>query len=161
MGRTDLFHGASRIPLTLTLSNGEVYPQKGRLVFVDRQLNSQTGAIRIAASFPNPGNILRPGQFGRVRAETGILHDAVLIPQVAVTEFQGQQQVYTVASNNTVHVNNVTLGPQHGDSWVVEGGLSGGSLVIVDNLQKLREGAPVSPQPSANQAGTPAKPASR
>ena len=148
-----LLHGASKIPLTLTLSNGEVYPQKGHVVFVDRQLNSQTGAIRIAASFPNPGNILRPGQFGRVRAETQTLHDAVLVPQIAVTEFQGQQQVYTVASNNTVHVNTVKLGPQYGDSWVVEGGLPGGTLVIVDNLQKLREGAPINPQPTATNAG--------
>ncbi len=152
-GSNDLLHGASKIPLTLTLSNGDVYPQKGRVVFVDRQLNSQTGAIRIAASFPNPGNILRPGQFGRVRAETQTIHDAVVIPQIAVTEFQGQQQVYTVAANNTVHVNTVKLGPQYGDNWVVEGGLPGGALVIVDNLQKLREGAPISPQPSEPRAG--------
>jgi membrane fusion protein (multidrug efflux system) len=130
----------------LTLSNGEVYPEKGHVVFVDRQLNSQTGAIRIAASFPNPGNILRPGQFGRVRAETEVRRNAVLIPQVAVTELQGQQQVYTVGANNTAHVNNVTLGPQYGDSWIVESGLPGGSLIITDNLQKLREGAPVNPQ---------------
>jgi membrane fusion protein, multidrug efflux system len=95
----------------LTLSNGEVYPHKGHVVFVDRQLNSQTGAIRIAASFPNPGNILRPGQFGRVRAETEVRRNAVLIPQVAVTELQGQQQVYTVGPDNKVHVNNITLGP--------------------------------------------------
>jgi membrane fusion protein, multidrug efflux system len=147
VGGSDLLHGASRIPLTLTLSNGEVYPHKGYVAFVDRQLNTQTGAIRIAASFPNPGNILRPGQFGRVKAETQILHGAILIPQIAVTEFQGQEQVYTVAANNTVHVNTVTLGPQYGDSWVVTSGLSSGSNVIIDNLQKLREGAPVSPQP--------------
>ncbi len=143
---SDLLHGASKIPLTLTLSSGEAYPQKGYVVFVDRQLNSQTGAIRIAAAFPNPGNILRPGQFGRVKAETETLHGAILVPQVAVTEFQGQEQIYTVAANNTVHVNNVTLGPQYGDSWVIESGLPGGSLVVVDNLQKLREGAPISPQ---------------
>jgi membrane fusion protein (multidrug efflux system) len=146
-GGTDLLHGASKIPLTLTLSNGEIYPEKGHVVFVDRQLNSQTGAIRIAASFPNPGNILRPGQFGRIKAETEVRHNAVLIPQVAVTELQGQQQVYTVGPNNSVHVNNITLGPQYGDSWIVESGLPSGSLVITDNLQKLREGAPVSPQP--------------
>ncbi len=145
-GGSDLLHGASKIPLTLTLSNGEVYPQKGRVVFVDRQLNSQTGAIRIAASFPNPGNILRPGQFGRVKAETAVLHNVILVPQAAITELQGQEQVYTVAANHTVHVNDVTLGPQHGDSWVIESGLEDGALVIVDNLQKLREGAPVSPQ---------------
>lgn len=145
-GGSDLLHGASRIPLTLTLSNGEVYPHKGHVAFVDRQLNSQTGAIRIAASFPNPGNILRPGQFGRVKAETEIRHNAVLVPLVAVTELQGQQQIVTVGANNTVHLNDVTLGPQYGDSWVVESGLAGGSLVITDNLQKLREGAPISPQ---------------
>ena len=147
-GGSDLLHGASRIPLTLTLSNGEVYPHQGHVAFVDRQLNTQTGAIRIAASFPNPGNILRPGQFGRIRAETQVLHNAVLIPQVAVTELQGQQQVYTVGANDTVHLNNVTLGPQHGESWVIESGLKAGSLVIVDNLQKLREGAPINPQPA-------------
>jgi membrane fusion protein (multidrug efflux system) len=146
MGGNDLLHGASKIPLTLTLSNGEVYPQKGRVVFVDRQLNSQTGAIRIAAAFPNPGNILRPGLFGRVKASTEVLHNAVLVPQVAVNEFQGQEQVYTVSANNTVHVNNVTLGPQYGDNWIVESGLGGGSLVITDNVQKLREGAPVMPE---------------
>ncbi len=145
-GGGDLLHGASNIPLTLTLSDGEVYPHKGHVVFVDRQLNPQTGAIRIAASFPNPGNILRPGQFGRVKAETEVLHSAVLVPLAAVNDFQGQEQVYTVAANNTVHVNNVTLGPQYGDSWVIENGLSSGSLVITDNLQKLREGAPINPQ---------------
>ena len=158
-GGNDLLHGASKIPLTLTLSNGEVYPQKGYVVFVDRQLNSQTGAIRIAAAFPNPGNILRPGQFGRVKAATEVLHDAVLVPQAAVNEFQGQEQVYTVTANNTVHVNNVTLGPQFGDKWIVESGLGGGSLVITDNVQKLREGAPVMPEISELNAVTQPAPA--
>jgi RND family efflux transporter MFP subunit len=143
---TDLLHAASKLPLTLTLSDGEVYPYKGHVVFVDRQLNSETGAIRIAAAFPNPGNVLRPGQFGRVKAETGVLRNAVLVPQEAVTEFQGQEQVYTVGKDNRVHTNNVTLGPQYGHSCVIESGLRGGSLVITDNLQKLREGAPVNPQ---------------
>src|SRR5579863_58613 len=151
-GGTDLLHGASKIPLTLTLSNGEVYPQKGYVVFVDRQLNAQTGAIRIAAAFPNPGNILRPGQFGRVKAATEIRHNAILVPQAAVNEFQGQEQVYTVAANNTVHVNNVTLGPQSGSNWVVSSGLNGGSLIITDNAQKLREGAPVTPEISGSLA---------
>jgi membrane fusion protein (multidrug efflux system) len=94
---------------------------------------------------------LRPGQFGRVKAETEVRHNAILVPQAAVTELQGQQQVYTVASNNTVHLNNVTLGPQFGNSFVVESGLPSGSLVITDNLQKLREGEPVVPQPAASQ----------
>ncbi len=145
-GGGSLLQASSKIPLTLTLANGDTYPYKGHIDFVDRQLNAQTGAIRIAAAFPNPGNLLRPGQFGRVRAETEIRHNAVLVPQAAVSDFQGQQQVYTVAANHTVHVNNVTLGPQYGNDLVIQNGLSGGELVITDNLQKLREGAPVSPQ---------------
>ncbi|MGC1871439.1 MAG: efflux RND transporter periplasmic adaptor subunit [Acidobacteriaceae bacterium] len=149
-----LLHGASKLPLTLTLSNGEVYPYKGHVVFVDRQLNTQTGAIRIAAAFPNPGNVLRPGQFGRIKAETGVLHNAVLVPQEAITEFQGQEQVYTVGKDNIVHTNNVTLGPQYGNSAVVKSGLAGGSLVITDNLQKLREGAPVDPRLTTFQVAT-------
>jgi RND family efflux transporter MFP subunit len=145
-GGKGFIEGASNIPLTLTLSNGEAYPYKGRIAFVDRQLNAQTGAIRIAASFPNPGNVLRPGQFGRVKAETEVRHNAVLVPQAALTEFQGLQQIYTVGDNGKVHVTNVALGPQYGNSWVIESGLPAGSLVITDNLQKLREGEPVSPR---------------
>jgi membrane fusion protein (multidrug efflux system) len=153
-GGSDLLHGAKRIPLTLTLSNGQVYPHKGYIAFVDRQVNAQTGAIRIAAAFPNPGNILRPGQFGRVRAETEMRRNAILVPQIAITELQGQQQIYTVAANNTVHLNNVTLGPQYGNFWVVESGIKGGDLVITDNLQKLREGSPVKPQETTSAATT-------
>jgi membrane fusion protein (multidrug efflux system) len=160
-GGHGLLQGASKIPLTLTLSNGEVYPQRGHIAFVDRQLNAQTGAIRIAAAFPNPGNVLRPGQFGRVKAETEIRHNAVLVPQEAITELQGTQQVYTVGPNNTVHQNTVTLGPQYGNNFVVESGLAGGSMVIVDNLQKLREGAPVNPQVAKAEAANTSRSAGR
>lgn len=150
----DLLRGGSNLPLTLTLSNGQPYPYKGHIVFVDRQMNQQTGAIRIAASFPNPGNVLRPGQFGRVTADTEIRHNALLVPQVAVQELQGIEQVYTVAPGNRVHVVNVTLGPQYGNDWIVEGGLASGTQIITDNLQKLKEGVPVAPHaaqiPSAN-----------
>jgi membrane fusion protein, multidrug efflux system len=139
----DLLENTSAIPLTLTLSNGEDFPHKGRIAFVDRQMNSQTGAIRIAAAFPNPGNLLRPGQFGRVRAETDIRKNALLIPQVAVSEFQGMQQVYVAGPDGKAHVETVTLGPQIGANWVVNSGVSVGALVIVDNLQKLRDGAPI------------------
>ncbi|MGC2637049.1 MAG: efflux RND transporter periplasmic adaptor subunit, partial [Acidobacteriaceae bacterium] len=141
----DLLRGGSKLPLSLTLSNGQPYPYKGHIVFVDRQMNQQTGAIRIAASFPNPGNVLRPGQFGRVSADTEIRHNALLVPQIAVAELQGIEQVYTVAPGNKVHVVNVTLGPQYGSDWIVESGLTPGTQIITDNLQKLREGAPVAP----------------
>lgn len=156
-GSGDLLRGAGNVPLTLTLSNGDEYPGKGRIAFVDRQVNSQTGAIRIAAAFPNPQNLLRPGQFGRVKANTELRHQAILVPQAAVAEFQGQQQVYTVTAENKVHVNSVTLGPQYGNNWVIEEGLPSDATVIVDNLQKLREGAPVSPQVVKAQSVSPSQ----
>jgi membrane fusion protein (multidrug efflux system) len=145
----DLLKSENAIPLTLTLANSQVYPVKGHIEFVDRQMNPQTGAIRIAAVFPNPDNVLRPGQFGRVRGETQLHHNALLIPQVAVQELQGMQQVYVAGSDNKAHLTTVELGPQVGNSWLVEGGLTAGDKVIVDNLQKLREGAPVNPHPAA------------
>lgn len=152
----DLLHGGSKLPLTLTLANGQAYPHQGHIIFVDRQMNQQTGAIRIAAAFPNPGDVLRPGQFGRVTADTEIRHGALLVPQIAVQELQGIQQIYTVGPGNHVHVVNVTLGPQYGNDWIVESGLEPGTQVITDNLQKLREGAPVAPHaaqlPPANNA---------
>ena len=148
-GGGDLLKSETAIPLTLTLGNGEVYPLKGHIVFVDRQMNAQTGAIRVAAAFPNPNNILRPGQFGRVRGETQLRHNALLLPQVAVQELQGLQQVYVAGTDNKAHLTTVELGPQIGTNWLVEGGLAAGAEVIVDNLQKIREGAPVNPHPAA------------
>jgi membrane fusion protein (multidrug efflux system) len=148
----DLLSASSKLPLTLTLANGADFPHTGRIIFVDRQMNQQTGAIRVAASFPNPGNILRPGQFGRVKAQTEVMHNAVLVPQSAVAELQGLEQIYIVGANNKVHVANVTLGPQHGQDWVITSGLTPGSRVIVSNLQKLKEGMTVSPQPVSQPA---------
>jgi membrane fusion protein, multidrug efflux system len=144
----DLLSGGSNLPLTLILANGQTYPHKGHIIFVDRQMNQQTGAIRIAAAFPNPGNVLRPGQFGRVTADTEILHDALLVPQVAVQELQGIEQIYTLDATNHVHVINVQLGPEYGSDRIVESGLQPGARIITDNLQKLREGAPVAPHPA-------------
>ena len=145
-GGGDLLHSARAVPLTLTLSNGQVYGPKGQIVFVDRQINQQTGAIRIAAAFANPGNVLRPGQFARITAQTEVRHGVVLVPQLAVMELQGVQQVYTVSADNKVHVVNVKLGPQYGQNWIVDSGLQPGTQVITTNLQKLKEGVPVSPQ---------------
>lgn len=150
----DLLRASSNLPLTLTLTNGSIFPHTGRIIFVDRQMNQQTGAIRIAASFPNPGNVLRPGQFARVRAQTQLLHNVVLVPQAAVQEMQGIQQVYVAGDDNKVHVTNVTLGPQHGQDWVIDSGLQAGARVIVSNLQKLREGAPVAPHPAPSSPST-------
>src|SRR6201996_7369941 len=148
----DLLKDASTLPLTLTLSNGQVFPQKGHIVYIDRQMNAQTGAIRIAAAFPNPQNILRPGQFGRIEADTEIRRNGLLIPQVAVTDFQGQHQVYLAGTDGKAHVTNVQLNTQVGENWLVDSGVSPGSLVIVDQLQKLRDGAPVSPHQGGTKA---------
>src|SRR6202042_984159 len=144
----DLLKSETAIPLTLSLANGEVYPLQGHIEFVDRQMNAQTGAIRIAAVFPNPNNILRPGQYGRVRGETQLRPNALLIPQVAVSELQGMHQVYVAGTDNKAHLTTVELGPQVGNNWLVEGGITPGVKVIVDNQQKLREGAPVTPHPA-------------
>lgn len=153
-GHSSLLEGAANIPLTLILSNGQTHPSKGRIAFVDRQLNTQTGAIRIAAAFPNPGNVLRPGQFARVQSETEVRHNVVLVPQAAVQELQGLEQVFTVDASNKVHVLTIKLGPQYGNSWIVQSGLPSGAAVITDNLQKLREGAPVDPHSAPPPAAT-------
>ncbi len=156
-GAGDLLANASAIPLTLTLSNGENYPKKGQIAFVDRQMNSQTGAIRIAAAFPNPGNLLRPGQFGRIKGETEVRRNVLLVPQVAVKEFQGLQQIYVAGPDGKAHVETVELGPQIGTNWVVNSGVSPGASVIVDNLQKLGDGAAINPHEAAAAPGA-AKP---
>jgi membrane fusion protein (multidrug efflux system) len=155
-GSGDLLKSADAVPLTLKLVDGNIFPYKGRIVFVDRQMNQQTGAIRVAATFPNPGNVLRPGQFGRVSANTEVAHNAILVPQAALADFQGQKQLYTVAPGNTVHVVNVTVGAESGTNVVILSGLSPGTEVITDNLQKLREGAPVNPHAAAPQNAAPA-----
>lgn len=155
-GGGDLLKGSSKLPLSLTLANGEAYPQQGHIVFVDRQMNQQTGAIRIAAAFPNPGNVLRPGQFGRVKAGTEVMHNVLLVPQAAVQEVQGTQQVYTISADNKAHPVTVQLGPQNGNDWVILSGLKAGDRVITDNLQKLRDGAPVNAKVVSLSEATPA-----
>lgn len=147
-GGGDMLTHSGAVPLTLHLADGTVFPYKGRIAFVDRQMNQQTGAIRIAAIFPNPDNVLRPGQFGRVSASTEVQHNVLLVPQSAVADLQGQKQVYTVGADNKVHVLNVNVGSQSGTDVVILSGLPPGAEVIIDNLQKLREGAPVVPHPA-------------
>jgi len=150
--RGNLLSGHSDLPLTLTLANGTPWPHKGRIVFVDRQMNQQTGAIRIAASFPNPDHVLRPGQFGRVTAETEICQSAILVPQLAVQELQGTKQVYVAGPDNKAHIANVTLGPQVGNDWIITSGVRADQRVVTSNMQKLRDGAQVSVHEISEQA---------
>jgi membrane fusion protein (multidrug efflux system) len=147
-----LLSGKSQLPLTLTLVDGKVWPHKGRIAFVDRQMNQQTGAIRIAASFSNPGNVLRPGQFGRVTAETEIRQNALLVPQLAVQEMQGTKQVYVAGPDNKAHIVNVTLGPQVGNDWIITSGLQPDQRIITSNVQKLRDGVQVNVHEVSGQA---------
>jgi membrane fusion protein (multidrug efflux system) len=132
--------------LDLILTNGATHSHKGRIIFADRQVDPQTGTIRIAAAFPNPGNILRPGQFGRIRALTSQKTGALLIPQRAVTELQGKYQVAVVDSGNKVQLRTVTLGPALQSRYVVETGLKAGERVVVEGLAKAVDGSTVVPK---------------
>jgi len=141
------------VPLTLVLANGSVYPHPGEVLWTDRQMDGSTGTIRVAAAFPNPGNILRPGEYGRVRAVTEQRRDALLVPQTAVTELQGTFQVALVDSANKVKIQNVQIGPQVGTDWLVNQGLEMGDRVVVGGIQYARPGATVNPMPVASAKG--------
>jgi RND family efflux transporter MFP subunit len=146
-GTVDLLANNSRVPLELILADGSTYPHQGTIIFADREVDPQTGTIRIVGAFANPGNILRPGQFGRVRAVTSYRKDALLIPQRAVTELQGKYQVAVVASDNKVSIHTVTVADRVGSMWVIADGLKPGDRVVTEGVQKVAEGAPVNPVP--------------
>ena len=141
--------GASvaHIELELILADGTTYPQKGNFYYADRQVDQKTGAIRIAGLFPNPGNILRPGQFGRVRAVTATNNSALLVPQRAVTQLQGGYQVAVVGNDNRVDIRTIKLGDHSGSMWVVEDGLKPGETVVVEGIQRVKPGVVVNPKP--------------
>ena len=141
--------GASvaQIELELILADGSTFPQKGNFYFADRQVDEKTGAIRMAGLFPNPENVLRPGQYGRVRAVTATKNDALLVPQRAVTELQGTYQVAVVGRDNKVEIRTVKVGDRADSNWIIEDGLKAGESVIVEGLQKVRPGAVVNPKP--------------
>jgi membrane fusion protein (multidrug efflux system) len=140
-------------PFELILADGAVYPQEGKFAFTGRQVNQSTGAIEVTGLFPNPGNILRPGQYGKVRVAVETMHGALLIPQQAVSELQGDYQVATVDRNNAVNIQTIKVGDQIGSSWVISEGLNSGDRVIVDGIQKLSPGMRVQPKPSRQKPG--------
>lgn len=141
--------GASvvQIELELILSDQSSYPEKGSFFFADRQVDPKTGAIRMAGIFPNPGNVLRPGQYGRVRAVTATRSDALLVPQRAVSELQGSYQVAVVTGDNKIEMRTVKVGERSGSLWVIEDGLKAGETVVVEGTQKIKPGAVVQPKP--------------
>jgi membrane fusion protein (multidrug efflux system) len=133
--------------LELVLSDGSVYPQKGWIVLADRQVDVKTGTIRIAGAFDNPGDILRPGMFGRVRAVTGTARGALLVPQRSVVETQGSYSVVVVGSDNKASIRPVKTGERYGQMWIVTEGVRPGEQVIAEGVQKAKEGMPVLPKP--------------
>jgi membrane fusion protein (multidrug efflux system) len=128
-------------------ANGSVYPQKGRIILVNREVASQTGTIQLAAAFPNEGAMLRPGGFGRVRFQTGLDRGALLIPQAAVIQVQSMYQVVVVGSDNKARFRMVTVGNQVGMDWIITKGLQPNEKVIVQGFMKVREGTPVDAKP--------------
>jgi RND family efflux transporter MFP subunit len=135
--------------LELILADGSTYVHPGKYFFADRQVNESTGAIRIAGLFPNPGNILRPGGYGKVRAVVRIQQGALLVPQRAVSELQGGYQVATVDSDNKVNIQPVKVGDRIGNQWVIAEGLKPGERVVAEGVQKVRPGLQVNPRPFA------------
>lgn len=132
----------------LIRADGKVHPYKGRFLAADRQVDPKTGTIRISALFPNPGNILRPGQYAKARFKVQDRAGALLVPQRAVQELQGKNFVWVVDDANKVSQRGVTVGPRFGSDWVIEEGLKPGERIVVEGLQKVREGAPVQPVPA-------------
>jgi len=134
--------------LELILADGSIYPHKGKILLADRQVDPNTGTIRIVAAFPNPGNILRPGQYGRVRVETSMKKGALLLPQSAVAQTQGSYQVAVVGGDNKISMRTVKPGETLGTMWVIEEGLKPGEQVAVEGLQRLRDGTLITPKPA-------------
>jgi RND family efflux transporter MFP subunit len=130
-------------PFDLILADGSVYPYRGTGLLTNRQVDITTGTIQVVCSFPNPQNLLRPGQFGRLRAAPEVRHNALLVPQKAVNELQGTYQLAVVGTENKVSIRAVKLGDRVGPMWIVESGVKPGELVIVEGLQKVQNGSTV------------------
>jgi membrane fusion protein (multidrug efflux system) len=142
--------GAERPPnLELILADGSIHPEHGRPILAGREVDPRTGTILFKGEFPNPGNLLRPGQYARVRAVTEIKKGALLVPQRAVSELQGVQQVAVVGPDDKVELRVVQTGVRDGSFQVIEKGLAAGERVVVEGIQKLRAGAVVAPKPAA------------
>ena len=139
----DRYGRLRQLEIDLILTDGSVYPLKGKIYAADRQIGLTTGALRVEALFPNPGNSLRPGEFARVRIKLDLKHDSLLVPQRAVSELQGNFQVAVVEPDNKIHIQPVRVGARTGNLWVIEEGLHPGERVVVEGNQKVREGVTV------------------
>jgi membrane fusion protein (multidrug efflux system) len=135
------------VQLELILADGTTFPEKGKVDFANRQVDVRTGAMRVAGLFPNPGNILRPGEYGRVRAAVDIDRGALLVPQQAVFDLQGTRELAVVGGDNRVSIRAVTLGDTVGQDWIVSEGVKPGERVVAEGVQKVRAGMLVDPKP--------------
>jgi membrane fusion protein (multidrug efflux system) len=133
--------------LQLIFSDGSVYPQKGKFYYADRAVNPNTGTLQIFGLFSNADFSLRPGQYGRVRAQTQTITNALVVPQRAVAELQGTYQVAIVNETNSVHLQSVKVGAQVGADWIIENGLKAGERIVVEGTEKAKEGLVVNPKP--------------
>jgi membrane fusion protein (multidrug efflux system) len=131
----------------LTLADGSAYPHPGRIIFADRQVNTQTGTIQIVGEFPNTRNLLRPGQYARIQAPTGSIEGALLVPQAAVNQQQGSYQVTVVGADNRTQLRTVQVGPTVGTLWVIAFGLKPGERVVAVGAEKVKDGQLVNPTP--------------
>ena len=143
------------VPLELFLVDGSLYPHPGKSAVLNRQVDTTTGTFKVAALFPNPENLLRPGQYGKIRATMSVDKGAMLVPQRAVTEIQGKYLVAVVGADNKVDIRPVTVGERIGTEWIISKGLQPGEQVIAEGTQKVRPGVTVTPKPFA--AGAPAE----
>jgi membrane fusion protein (multidrug efflux system) len=142
----------------LIRADGKLYPYKGRFLAADREVDAKTGTIRISEIFRNPGNILRPGQYARIRLKVDERPGAILVPQRAVEELQGKNFVWVVDDANKVSQRSVTVGPRFGSDWIIDDGLKPGERIVVEGLQKVRDGAPVQPSTAPSTASVAAAP---
>jgi membrane fusion protein (multidrug efflux system) len=148
------------IPLELILADGSFYPHKGRLAMADRQIDPTTGTLKVGSLFANPGNRLRPGGYGLVRAVMSVKKGALLIPQRSVTDLQGKFLVAVVGADNKVDIRQVTVGERIGSDWIIDEGLKPGETVVVEGTQKVKPGMTVAPKPFSPEAkGSPETPA--
>jgi membrane fusion protein (multidrug efflux system) len=152
---TGLTNADENCPLQLIFADGSVYPETGKFFYADRQVNPNTGTLQIFGLFPNANFMLRPGQYGRVRAQTRTETNALVVPQRAVAQLQGSYQVMIVGGTNTVHLQNVTVGEQTGRDWIIENGLQPGDRVVVEGTQKVKEGGVVNPIPFTGETNSP------
>jgi membrane fusion protein (multidrug efflux system) len=143
-------------PPILILSDGTQHPHPGKVLFIDRAVDPQTGTLRVDLAFPNPQRTLRPGLYGKVKAESEVVKNALLVPQRAVQELQGTYTVVTVSPDNKVETRKVKVGQKVGSDWIIEDGLRSGDVVVAEGIQRLRDGMTVVPKPAAASAAAPA-----